>query len=224
MAALWATGCAPAGVLTSARTLKPGAFEHVASLEPQLALYQTSRVDQVQGKAQPIDDSAVAPAISPGYSLRAGVVEGFELGGKLTPHSFELNTKMALLDHKRVALAIAPRVHNGAYAPLLPPYYVRMPLLLTVDVTSWLSLTPRFGTGVVLGTAHVLLNNMQSASSGTDRFPLRDLLLEAGLGALFHVSPRVSLVFEPYALATPFNSRLTSAAVGLGLIVRTGGD
>jgi hypothetical protein len=193
-----ANGCLPAGVFTTARTLEPGELEHSLFIDVPVTRYENP------GAARPLADAT--PPISfttggpqVGYALRAGVAPRIELGGHVSVGAGEVNTKIALLAGDNVALALAPRFASAWVAfdeGETPLYHARLPLLFTVEPTSWLSLTPRAGLGIARGRVR---SHSFDEREGGDVY-VSNPFGEAGLTVLLQLAPRVGLALEGYAL------------------------
>lgn len=207
------TGCLPAGVFSSARSVPRGELEHAVTLELPLSFPRDDVEREVPSRPARLGTN---PAPLPAYGLRVGVWDRTEVSGKLAPTSLELAGKWTFVDAETVAVAVAPRVTSAGYFPADGPYYVRLPLLFTWEPSPGWSLTPRLGAAVVTGPGKRYDGDFERAERG-----VRNPLFEGGATLLVPMSPRVSIALEGYALVAPWEDASTprwTGGIGFGVL------
>lgn len=202
-------GCLPASTFTSARPIPEGTFEHVASVDVTGSVY---------------DGATSMGGIAPAYGLRYGASDKVELGGRISPASFEASAKIGLVRSESFALALAPRLTGTAgilqmaLAQHPSAVYARVPVLATLQVTDWATLTPRAGIGFALGRTWSWSKNPGDLGLATDEHDLHDPVLEGGGTLLVRVAPTVSLGFDGYVLSTFLDRQVLTGGGGAAVL------
>jgi hypothetical protein len=207
-----ACGCLSAGVFTSARVLPPGEVEHVAALDVPVSFAGDVPRDAYGGQVRPATRLSSAGGPQPTYALRMGALSRVELGGRIAPTSLEVSAKVGVLDGRSFAAALAPRITSAGFFPADSPYYARLPLLLTFDVTERASLTPRVGAGVTLGRPKLYDGDFDTLSRST-----RDPFVECGVTLILPVRSRTRVALEAYVLSAPREGQ-TTGGLGFGVL------
>ena len=202
-------GCLPAGAFTSARPIPHGTFEHVASVE---------------GVGAQFGDGTTLSGGVPSYGLRYGATDRVEIGGRVSPLSLEASAKVGLIRTEGFALAVAPRLTSTSGLLLLAvthqPYavYARLPVLVTVQLTDWASLTPRAGIGYAVGSATSWAQSAGDFGLATNEHALHDPVVEGGGTLLFRLAPTVSLGVDGYAVSTFLDDEVLTGGGGVAVL------
>ena len=199
--------CTHSATFTTARALPRGRIQQVAALE--LGATHLLRDEPVESGDFAGGREELLPHATPSYSLRGGVTDRVELGGKLAVGTVEVNAKLQLLDTRLLAIAIAPRFAAVGLIPFGPPYLARAPLLVTLQATHWFSWTVRGGPAAIFGPAQHLIGG---------EVPLHDFLGELGSTWMVHVAPKTWLALEASILGTPGSSRVIAPSFGIGVL------
>ncbi|RYZ64851.1 MAG: hypothetical protein EOP08_08150 [Proteobacteria bacterium] len=171
----------------------------------------------VEGTGAVYEDGRSLVGGVPSYGLRYGATERVELGARFSPLSLEANVKIGLVRNEWFALALAPRVTSTSGIALLtltqsfPATYARVPVLATLQITEWSTLTPRAGIGFVAGRAWA----WDRSSRGYD---LHDPVVEVGGTLLFRLAPTVSLGLDGYAISTILDSQVLTGGGGVAVL------
>lgn len=202
-------GCLPASTFTSARPIPARSFEHVASLDVTGSIY---------------DHSTNMVGVVPAYALRYGASDRVEVGGRISPASLEASAKIGLVRNDWFALALAPRLTgtSGILQMALSQHpsavYARLPLLATLQVTEWATLTPRAGVGFALGRTWSWSSRQGDLGLSTDEHDLHDPVLEGGGTLLFRVAPTVSLGLDGYVVSTFLDHQVLTGGGGFAVL------
>jgi hypothetical protein len=183
-------GCMPLHGYGSARVVRDGEFQHQVTLD-------------LQANARSPSDTAIGrvlPVPMPRYGLRAGIGGGRELGGSVSWLGGSIDIKQQVVDADAIALAFAPGVAATALAEGGSIALARLPVLVEMQLASWLALRP----GAALAYAVRL-----------DR-DLRGLLGTASMGIA--ITPTSTFTMEPAASVTiDPDSGFRYYGAGLGL-------
>lgn len=169
------SGCMPAAVFTGARTLPEGSVEHVGFVDVPVSSFESRRPASQALRASDPSRTEIVESESTGgphlgYGIRYGWTERIEVGANVSLGAADVNAKIGLVDGRRVALALAPRLMtpwDGLVLLDAPFVHARLPVLFTYEPVAWLDLTPRAGLGIAKGRSRPRGSTDRSSSSRT---------------------------------------------------------
>jgi len=141
--AVVSSGCFMAGNYHSAKTLEPGVSSFGATFSVN-AVYQDT------------EQQFAIPNIIPELTFHIGIVEDFELGGRLALGSLglEMDAKYRFLKAGGLHLAVAPAVGYMGWV-ILQGVSTRLPIVATYEVNKWFGVS----AAVFAGYSHYSIAN-----------------------------------------------------------------
>ncbi|MDB4944818.1 MAG: hypothetical protein JWP97_4352 [Labilithrix sp.] len=208
----------PSGVHSTARIRAAGEIEHAALAEVPITHYETPIAGAASGHPRYGTDTG---GLQLGYAVSAGLGGGAEVGAHLATAAGELNGKLGLYDGDTVAVALAPRLATswaGTSRAGDTLYHARAPLLITLEPSPYVSVTPRAGLGFARGRV------VEPGHEESSRAFVSGPFAEIGFDVLVQAGPRFGLSFEGYALRSLVNvdgRQFAGGGVGIALVFGT---
>ncbi len=210
LASLAMSACTPAGVFTSARPLEPGRVNAYPFLDITGGSFGANK-----GTASDPPSSAERKGVMPGAGVRVGVIRRLELGARAAIDFAELSSVVNLFDQPVWAVAVAPRVQSAWGFPVLG----RAPLLVSYDVMTWATVTPRFGVGYGYASSLRSGGSVYVDQGDTRRYGLSAAFLEGGCGVQFRLGRYAGLALDVYYLRSIGNEQVVVPGGGIALML-----
>lgn len=217
VAAALCTGCPNPQIYGTPRTTPVGKIQHTFAAEGfgYSIKYPSQTVGGVT--TTPASDSGTLPNL-PTYQLRVGVADTVDIGVRVANMtSLGADVKWNFIKGDTFDMAAVPGFQvfhisssGGGSTAGYTQFYANLPLVFGINVSEAVTVVPTLGATYGLNSASVVSSDSSSAAASTD-----GLLLRAGLGFNFRISPKFAM--QPEITMLKFLNKSTDPGVLLYL-------